>query len=63
MMGNLDDWNPGAGGADSPSKMAKLMSTEAKDDADCITGTNKLERFQGKPTKPKGPFGTQGQEF
>lgn len=63
MEGNLDNWNPGAGGTDSPSKRAQLLSTEAADDPDCINGTNKLERFNGKAKTPSGPFGVQGQEF
>lgn len=63
MDGGLDNWNPGPGGAASPQKMAALMSTEAKDNPDSINATNELKRFQGKATTPKGPLGTQGQEF
>lgn len=62
-MKGLDSWNPGAGGTDSPAKRAQLLSTEAHDNPDSINATNKLERFEGKAAKPKGPFGTQGQEF
>lgn len=61
MNGGLDDWDPGPGGKASDSKA--LLNTEAKDNPDSFNATNKLERFNGKPTKPKGPFGTQGQEF
>lgn len=63
MNGPLDNWNPGEGGSDSPAKKAQLLSTTAHDNPDSINATNKQERFQGKATKPKGPFGTQGQEF
>jgi len=63
INGGLDNWNPGAGGMDSPSKRAALLSTEAKDNPDTFGATNELKRFQGKSTKPKAPFGTQGQEF
>lgn len=63
MNGSLDNWNPGAGGAFDPKKAATLMSTEAHDNPDSINATNNLVRFQGKAVKPKGPFGTQGQEF
>jgi hypothetical protein len=41
----------------------KFFGTTAKDQADNITGTNEQKAFRGKNAKPKGPFGTQGQEF
>ena len=66
MNGGLDNWNPGNGGGANPAKMAALLSTEAKDNPDSINGTNKLANFSktyGSSKKPKGLFGTQGQEF
>ena len=58
-MGGLDNWDPGQGGADAPSKKAQLFSTQASDGKDTMTGTNELKRMTGKSGKPKGPFGAQ----
>ena len=61
--GSMRNWNPGAGGADAESKKAKLFSTEAKDHAESINGTNELKEHVGKGGTPKGPFGMKGREF
>lgn len=53
----------GAGEGEDTKRAARLMSTTAKDCADCITGTNELKAFEGKSGKPSGPFGTKGKEF
>lgn len=63
MMGGLDDWTPAEGGVDSLKKKETLLSTEARDNPDNLNATNALKRFNGTAKKPKGPFGTQGQEF
>jgi hypothetical protein len=59
----VSNWNPGPGGGADPSKMAKLMSTEASDAKDTMTGTNELKPFTGSGGKPKGPFGKKGKNF
>lgn len=41
----------------------KLMSTEASDAKDTMTGTNELKGFVGGSGKPEGPFGVQGRKF
>lgn len=61
--GNVDNWDPGAGGNDNEAKKSKLFSTEASDAKDTMTGDNPLKRFVGKSGKPKGPFGANGRDF
>lgn len=41
---------------------AKLMSSNAKDNMDCLTGTDDLKPYEGGSGMPKGPFGSQGKE-
>lgn len=61
-MGGLDNWDPGAGTGADASKQAKLLSTEATDASDTMSGDNPLKRFVGKSSKPQGPFGVQGND-
>lgn len=60
---SVSNWNPGAGGAHDPAKAAKLMSTEASDAKDTMTGTNELKAHSGGKGKPSGPFGKRGKNF
>lgn len=59
--GSIAGWNPGPGGSDDHNK--KLMSTEARDAKDTMTGVNELKEYRGSKGVPKGPFGQKGKEF
>ena len=41
----------------------KLMSPNAKDDPEALSGTNEQKAWIGGPGKPKRPFGPQGRSF
>jgi len=41
----------------------KLMSPNAKEDPDTVTGDNPQKEWLGKGGKPQGPFGQQGRNF
>jgi hypothetical protein len=41
----------------------QLMSTEAQDAKDTMTGTNELKAWVGGSGKPDGPYGVQGRKF
>lgn len=47
-------------GADATKK---LMSPNAHEDPETVTGTNEQKAFKGRAGKPKGPFGPQGRMF
>lgn len=47
----------------SQDKAEKLMSTEASDAKDTMTGTNVLKQWIGGSGKPPAPYGVQGREF
>ena len=56
------DWSPSV-----PSKGTEraedLMSTEAKDAKDTMTGINELKQWVGGSGKPPAPYGVQGRKF
>jgi hypothetical protein len=58
----VSDWTPS-----TPKKSAdsadKLMSTEASDAKDTMTGTNELKPWVGGSGKPAAPYGVQGRKF
>lgn len=41
----------------------KLMSPNAKEDPETVSGDNPQKPWQGGSGKPKGPFGVAGREF
>ena len=47
----------------SGEKADQLMSTEASDAKDTMTGTNELKNWVGGSGKPEGPYGVQGRKF
>ena len=47
----------------SSEKADKLMSTEASDAKDTMTGTNELKQWVGGSGKPPAPYGVQGRKF
>jgi hypothetical protein len=55
-------WSPSTPkkGAD---RAEQLMSTEASDAKDTMTGTNELKQWVGGSGKPEGPYGVQGRKF
>lgn len=61
--GSVANWDPGSGGDSHDAKRAKLLSTEASDGKDTMTGTNEQKPFVGGSGTPKGPFGMKGKEF
>lgn len=62
---SVSNWDPGKGKtiAEGDRVLDKLMSTEASDAKDTMTGINELKQYKGGPGKPSGPFGVQGQNF
>ena len=58
----VSNWTPS-----TPKKSSdaaeKLMSTEASDAKDTMTGTNELKQWVGSGGKPSAPFGVQGRKF
>lgn len=60
--GSKGDWTPDVP-KKSQEKAEKLMSTEASDAKDTLTGTNILKQWIGKSGKPSSPYGVQGREF
>jgi hypothetical protein len=47
----------------SSEKADELMSTEASDAKDTMTGTNELKGWVGGSGTPPRPYGTQGRKF
>jgi hypothetical protein len=60
---SVADWNPGPGKGRDSGKNDALMSTEASDAKDTMTGTNELKQWTGGSGKPPGPYGVQGRKF
>ena len=60
---SVADWNPGPGKKRSEGKADELMSTEASDAKDTMSGTNELKQWVGGSGKPPGPYGVQGRKF
>lgn len=56
------NWSPSVP-KKSSEKAESLMSTDAKDASDTMTGTNELKNFVGGSGKPEGPYGVQGRKF
>ena len=59
---SVSNWSPSIPSKAS-EKAEKLMSTEASDGKDTMTGTNELKNFVGGSGKPEGPYGVQGRKF
>jgi hypothetical protein len=49
--------------SNAPDKNKKLMSPNAKEDPETVTGDNPQKEWVGGSGKPKGPFGQQGKNF
>jgi len=47
----------------APDINKRLMSPNAKEDPETVTGDNPQKAYMGKGGKPKGPFGQQGRNF
>lgn len=47
----------------APNINAKLMSPNAVEDPDTVTGDNPQKAWIGGSGKPTGPFGPQGRNF
>jgi hypothetical protein len=60
---SVGDWNPGPGKGRDQGKANELMSTEARDAKDTMTGTNELKQWTGGSGKPPAPYGVQGKKF
>jgi len=60
---SLSDWNPGPGKGRSQEKANELMSTEAQDAKDTMTGTNELKQWVAGSGTPPRPYGVQGRKF
>lgn len=60
---SVSDWNPGPGPKKSDARVDQLMSTEASDAKDTVTGTNELKQWIGGSGKPSAPYGVQGKKF
>lgn len=45
------------------SKNSKLLSPNAKEDPECVSGDNPQKEWQGSGGKPSGPFGQRGKNF
>jgi hypothetical protein len=49
--------------SNSSGNTKKLLSPNAKDDPDCLTGDNPQKAWAPGGGKPKGPFGQKGKNF
>lgn len=47
----------------SENKDNKLMSPNAKEDQETVSGDNPQKAWRGGSGKPSGPFGLQGRNF
>lgn len=65
LPNSMSDFDPGKGKTieQGNATLNKLMSTEASDAKDTMTGTNELKAYSGGSGKPSGPLGLQGKEF
>ena len=59
---SVGDWNPGPGKKKASEKADELMSTEASDAKDTMTGTNSSSSGLAA-AEPARPYGTQGRKF
>jgi len=58
----VSNWTPSTP-KKSSDKADSLMSTEASDAKDTMTGTNELKGWVGGSGKPDAPYGVQGRKF
>jgi hypothetical protein len=58
----VSNWTPSTPKKSSDSS-DKLMSTEASDGKDTMTGSNELRQWVGGSGKPEAPYGVQGRKF
>jgi hypothetical protein len=58
----VSDWVPSTP-KKSSDKADQLMSTEASDAKDTMTGTNELKEWRAGSGKPPGPYGSAGHKF
>jgi hypothetical protein len=58
----VSDWTPSTPKKGS-ERAEKLMSVEAQDAKDTMTGTNELKQWVGGSGKPPAPYGVQGRKF
>jgi hypothetical protein len=58
----VSDWSPGTP-KKSSERAEQLMSTEASDAKDTMTGTNELKEFRAGSGKPPEPYGSAGHKF
>lgn len=49
--------------SNAPNINKKLMSPNAKEDPETVSGDNPQRAWVGGSGKPKGPFGQQGKNF
>ena len=49
--------------SNAPDNSKKLMSPNAKEDPETVTGDNPQKAWMGSGGKPKAPFGQQGKNF
>ena len=49
--------------SNAPDTTKKLMSPNAKEDPDCVTGDNPQKAWAPGGGKPKAPYGQQGKNF
>jgi hypothetical protein len=59
---SVSDWTPNVP-KKSSEKAEDLMSTEARDAKDTMTGTNELREWRAGSGKPPGPYGSTGHKF
>lgn len=59
---SVANWDPGSSAPKGRSR-EKLLSPNAKEVPDNVTGTNELKQFEGKKGTPSEPFGLKGKNF
>lgn len=60
---SVGDMDPGDAPKSGNPQADKLMSPNAKEDMDTVSGDNPQKAWMGKGGKPKAPFGPQGRNF
>jgi hypothetical protein len=58
----VSEWSPSIP-KKSSEKAEQLMSTEASDAKDTMTGTNELKEWRAGSGKPPEPYGSAGHKF
>lgn len=59
---SMANWSPEIP-KDSRAKKEKLLSPNARENPETVTGNNELKRYVGGASKISGPFGRKGREF